>query len=73
MQRFDESRLKPGDDLFGAFRGMASRWIRSECRREAQRLKRHGLYGTGGAEVQVVGLPMNEDGEVMVAAAEDDG
>lgn len=72
MAGFDESRLKPGDDLFGAFRGYASPWIRGECRRAAQRMRRHGLFGVGAAEVRVEALPTSEDGSEVTLADRDD-
>ncbi|AWM40513.1 hypothetical protein GobsT_09790 [Gemmata obscuriglobus] len=63
VARFDESRLPPGGDLGGAFRGFASRWLRSECRREAERLRNGGLYRTSScATVRVEPLPVSADG-----------
>ncbi|MDY3561959.1 hypothetical protein R5W23_003389 [Gemmata sp. JC673] len=63
IARFDESRLPPGGDLGGAFRGFASRWLRSECRREAERLRNGGLYRTSSrAAVRVEPLPVSADG-----------
>ena len=67
MGRFDESRLPPTGDLFGAFRGFAATWLRSECRREAQRLRNGGLYRTtAGAALTIVPLPTSAEGEEEV-------
>src|SRR5271156_3630237 len=44
--RFDESRLREGDDAAALFRAMAAPWIRKACKREAERLRNGGLYRT---------------------------
>lgn len=67
MGRFDESRLPPTGDLFGAFRGFAATWLRSECRREAQRLRNGGLYRTTAGSALTIGpLPTSAEGEEEV-------
>ena len=58
---FDPSRVPPGGDPAGAFRGYASSYIRCECRREARRLKNGGTYHTrnesGLQTIEVEDLP----------------
>jgi hypothetical protein len=72
--RFDESRLRPGDDPAALFRAMAAPWVRKACKREAERLRNGGLYRTAArARLTVVPLPVSrcEDcTEVMLAARE---
>jgi hypothetical protein len=72
--RFDESRLRPGDDAAALFRAMAAPWVRKACKREAERLRNGGLYRTAArARLTVVPLPVSrcDDGtEVMLAARE---
>lgn len=78
IQRFDESRLPAGGDLFGAVRGYSADWIRSDCRREAIRLKlyrQNGLAGNdswvaGKSGIYVLPLPVSEEGDVLVVAPE---
>lgn len=68
MARFDEGRLPPSSNLGGAFRGFASRWLRCECRREAERLRNGGLYRTAnGATVRVEPLPVSAEGSDEIA------
>jgi hypothetical protein len=70
--RFDESRLRAGDDAGALFRAMAGPWLRKACRREAERLRNGGLYRTAArARLTVVPLPVSrtEDStEIMLAA-----
>jgi hypothetical protein len=72
--RFDESRLRPGDDAAALFRAMAAPWVRKACKREAERLRNGGLYRTAArARLTVVPLPVaqSDDGtEVLLAAKE---
>jgi hypothetical protein len=73
VARFDESRLRPGDDPRALFRAMAGPWVRKACRREAERLRNGGLYRTAErARLTVVPLPVSadDDNEVTLAAPE---
>jgi hypothetical protein len=72
--RFDESRVRDGDDAAALFRAMASPWIRKACKREAERLRNGGLYRTAvRAQLTVVPLPVSrEEGglEITIPAKE---
>src|SRR5262245_21952376 len=44
FHRYDEARLPTSGDLVSAFQGAYSEWIRSECKREAIRLRTGGKH-----------------------------
>lgn len=67
VARFDESRVPPDGDLFGAFRGYAAPWVRGECRRLARKLKAHGARGAD-PDVRHERLPESRDGESLLTA-----
>ncbi|HEV3438070.1 MAG TPA: hypothetical protein VG122_11965 [Gemmata sp.] len=45
-QRFDPTKVPPGGDPIGAFRGWAAIDVRCRCQREARRLRNGGTYNT---------------------------
>jgi hypothetical protein len=66
---FNLDRVPVGGDVGGAFRGFAHRYLQSECRREARRLRNGGTYNTRrehGQPIIVAGpfsdLPHHDDG-----------
>lgn len=46
LKKFDLSRVPPGGDVDGAFRGWCHPFIRGECQCEARRLRNGGTYNT---------------------------
>lgn len=45
-KRFDPTKVPPGGDPVGAFRGWAAIEVRCRCQREARRLRNGGTYNT---------------------------
>ena len=63
LHRYDEGRLPAGMDIQVHFRRINGKWIRCECRREVDRIRKGGLHRAPAAGVLVVPLPQSADGE----------